>query len=146
MPTAARLVAGFFFGILAWFASELVIPLLPEGTNPGRFSQVNSVVGILSGWVYMGKRVGDGYPSGIGVGLTTAALLTVVTIFMHASIEMYHLSIKMFYDGPMEAIVGIFDLSLRYGQLVINPDVLGTLIVGGCVGGWICEWTGRQWS
>lgn len=146
MPTAARLVAGIFFGLLAWFASELVIPLLPEGTNPGYFSQVNGVVGLLCGWVYMGNRVGEGYTSAIGVGLTTAALLTVATIFMHASIEMYHLSIKLFYDGPVEAIVGIFELAIRYGLLVVNPEVLSALIVGGCLGGWLCEWVGRRWS
>ena len=55
-------------------------------------------------------------------------------------------SYKMVYDGPMDAVLGVFQLMMEYGQMMLVPDVLGVLAVGGVLGGIVTEWAGRRWS
>ena len=55
-------------------------------------------------------------------------------------------SYKMAYDGPMEAVLGVFQLMMEYGQMMLVPDVLGVLAVGGALGGVVTEWAGRRWA
>jgi hypothetical protein len=52
----------------------------------------------------------------------------------------------MLYDGPMEAVLGVFEIMLDYGRMMLQPDVLGVLAVGGILGGMLAEWAGRRWS
>ena len=50
MPTAARLVAALSLGALGWIASDLVRPLMPEGTARLRitFSAGHSAADVLA--------------------------------------------------------------------------------------------------
>ena len=49
MPTAARLVAAILLAILGWVLSDIVRPLMPEGTSFGWFNYVNSFIGLCVG-------------------------------------------------------------------------------------------------
>jgi hypothetical protein len=54
-------------------------------------------------------------------------------------------STKMMYDGPMEALLGVFDLMLYYGKMMGSPEFIGTLLVGGIIGGLAAEAAGKRW-
>ncbi|SLN20962.1 hypothetical protein PSA7680_00777 [Pseudoruegeria aquimaris] len=145
MPTAAKLVASIAFALLAYFTSELVKPLLDEGTPTKWFSEGNTLIGLICGWKIMGPRGGEGTRAAIGVGLTTSAAMTAVAIFLHASIEMVKLSMRKSYDGPVEAVAAVFEISFEHALLIANPTILGTLAIGGIFCGFISNWAGRNW-
>lgn len=145
MPTAAKLVASIAFAILAYFTSELVKPLLDEGTPTKWFSEGNALIGLICGWRIMGPRGGQGVRAGIGIGLTTSTAMTAVAIFVYACIEMLKLSLRKTYKGPMEAVAAVFEISIENAQVIANPTIIGTLAIGGIFCGLLSNWAGRQW-
>ncbi len=145
MPTASKLVAAIVFAVLAWFTSELIKPLLPEGTPVGLFSQGNAVIGFVSGWLIMGPRSGEGMRNAIGGGLTTAAAMVFWGLLIYSIMQMIKLSLRKYYDDPLEAVVGVFQLAMEYGRLIATPTVVGTLVIGAILGGWLTEKASRRW-
>ncbi|MEP2782771.1 MAG: TrgA family protein [Pseudoruegeria sp.] len=146
MPTASKLVAAISFAILAWFVTELVFPLLPEGTQTKWLRESNALVGLICGWKIMGPRGRDGLQAGLGVGLTTSAAMTIAAIFAHASFEMLKLSFRKVYGGPVEAVAAVFEICFENFQLIAEPTIIGTLVLGGFFCGWLTHRTGQRWS
>ncbi len=145
MPTAAKLIGGLFFAALAWFTSGLIIPLLPEGTPTKLFAEGNLLIGLVAGWTVMGPRAGEGLRTAIGGGLTTAASMVFWALLVYSIMQMVKLSMRKSYDDPFQAVVGVFEIALDYGQLIVVPSVIGTLVVGGILGGWLTELAARRW-
>lgn len=145
MPTAARLIAALVLAATAWFASQTVKPYLPEGTNFGWFDYLNVALGLVIGWIVIGRRAGRGQSAAVGNGLTAAAVLAFWAIFLQASNEMLRQSLNRRYDGPTEAILDVFEMCLEYGAHLINPDVIGPLLVGGILAGILAELANRIW-
>ena len=114
MPTAAKLIAAIFFAFLGWFCGDLVVPLLPEGTNPGWLNEVLAVLGALIGSRISGRRAGDGLRPSLGYGLTSSALILFWGAFVFAGYEMYQLSLDRRYDGPIEALQSMVGIGLDY--------------------------------
>jgi hypothetical protein len=145
MPTAAKLVAGFAWAVLAWLASERIKPYFPEGMNLGRFSEVNAALGVLIGWKMAGPRAGFGWFAAVSNGLTTTLALLVTGVFIHSFVEMVRLSLRRLYEGPVEALVDVFRLMVEYLALMARSDVIMTLVAGGIFAGLAVEWAGRRW-
>jgi hypothetical protein len=146
MPTAAKLVAGILWALLAWFVSNLIKPYFPEGSDLGLFAEVNAALGLLLGWTMAGPRAGQGGWSGaISFGFTTTVALVVTGVFMHSFAEMVRLSLRRLYEGPVEGLVAVFGLMAEYFTLMAKTDVMVTLLVGGIVAGLVTEWAGRRW-
>lgn len=59
MPTFPKLIAAFWFALLAWFCAELVKNHFPENMIEGRMSEISAVIGFLVGWIFAGRRAGD---------------------------------------------------------------------------------------
>jgi hypothetical protein len=149
MPTAPKLVAGFIFGFVAWFAASLIIPHIHEvkpGTSVKWFGWICAAIGVLSGWVMSGRNAGAGLRAGLGYGLTTTALIVFWGLFIFAGNEAFERSIRKSYDGPIEAISDMIKLMIEYAQLMAKPDVLIWLVVGAVAGGIITELSARKWS
>lgn len=146
MPTAARLVAAIVFAALGYLLSELVKPLFPPGTDLGRVSEMNAGVGLFVGWVVAGSRAGDGWRAAVGHGLTGAAAFVFWAMLLHSGIEMIRRSMRGQYDGPVAAVVGIFELMIGYGQVVATAGVIGALILGGVAAGIAAEYAARRWD
>jgi Na+-transporting NADH:ubiquinone oxidoreductase subunit NqrD len=144
MWTAAKLVAGLLLGALCWYVSELVKPLLPEGFDPRRMSEINAIVGFLVGWTFLGTRVRDSMTAAISYGFTGSLLAAVWCLAVDSTLEMLRLSMRGQYDGPVEAIMDIFEMMLEYGQLMVTPAVLVPLLGGGVIVGIIAEITSRR--
>jgi len=145
MPTAAKLFAAFAFAAVAFFAAELFKPAMPEGTQFGLFSVICAVIGLLNGWIVMGSLVGRGMWAAMGFGVRTSVTIAVWALLGFSIYEMILRSMKMRYDGPMDAVLAAFALMLERGQMMLTPEVLGVLFTGGVLGGMLAEWAGRQW-
>jgi hypothetical protein len=145
MPTAARLVAAIMLAILAWFISELIRPLMPEGTPFGRFNEVNAFIGLCVGWTVIGRRAGRGLVPGINNGLTGTAVLFIWGLGVHASYEMFRQAMRNRYDGAMEALTGIFVLASEFGAMIFTPTVLIPAVIGAVVVGLSADFAASRW-
>ena len=123
----------------------MIKPLLPEGTQFGYFSVITAGIGVLCGWFVMGGLVGAGYYSASGFGVRTSATLVFWSVVLLSIIEMVKLSIKLRYEGPMDAIQGAFEIALGYLRLMVDPGVIGVLLIGGALAGMFAEWSSKRW-
>jgi len=144
MPTFARLVAGVLFAALAWWTSELIIPLMPNERPMGLFSYINAAIGLVVGWRVLGSRAGNGYNSAIGIGLTATAALVFWGLLLNSTIVMVELSLRKSYRGAVEAVVGVVDLMTLHAKIMLDPTVIGTLVIGGLVAGLVTEWSSTK--
>jgi len=130
---------------LAYILSDLVRPLMPEGTDFGYFNYVNAFIGLCVGWVAVGSRGGRGLVPGINNGLTGTALLFIWTIGTHACYEMFRLAMRNRYDGPMEAIAGIFLIASEFAYMIATVPMLLAALVGAVVVGLATEYAAKTW-
>lgn len=145
MPTAAKLFASLAFALVAFVAAELFKPAMPEGTQFGYFSFINAGIGLLCGWRIMGTLTGHGYKPAMASGVRTSVTILFWAVLGFSINEMIHRSMKMRYDGPFEAVVGVFDLAFEYLILMGRADFIGALVIGGALGGALAEWAGKRW-
>ena len=146
MPTAAKAVAALCLAALGYLASEVLKTLLPASTYFGNFSIYNAVIGAVVGWIVVGTRAGRGTKDAIANGLTGVAALIFWCVFVHASLEMFNLSMKRRYDGPVEAFSAIFEIGIEYAGLLMNPMMISTLLIGGLLTGYFSEYAARSWK
>lgn len=140
MPTFARLVAAVLFAGLAFWTSQLIIPLMPNERPMGYFSYINAAIGLVVGWRVLGSRAGNGYNAAIGISLTATAALVFWGLLLNSTIVMVELSFRKTYRGAVEAVVGVVDLMVAHAKIMFDPTVIGTLVVGGLIAGMITEW------
>lgn len=146
MPTAAKLAAAILFGALAWYVSELIKPLFPEGTDLGRFAEFNAVIGAVIGWRVAGGRARTTWPNAIGYGVTAALSMLLTALFVHSFVIMLSQSFRKVYEGPLEALVDVVRLMVDNFQMVATPAVMVALLVGGILGGLVTEWVARNYK
>jgi hypothetical protein len=149
MFTAAKVVAAAIFGFVAWFAAGLIIPHLQAarpGAQIGWFGEVSLAIGLVSGWVMSGARVGDGIKASVGYGLTTAALIVFWGLFIFSGEEALQRSLDRRYEGPIQAISEMIKLMLDNGTIMAKPDVVVWLLIGAVFGGIVTELVSRQWN
>jgi hypothetical protein len=146
MPTAAKLVAAIVFAALAYLAAEVYKVGVPERTVWGVFNVICAAVGALCGWFVMGRLAGRGYGAAMGYGLRTTVTFVFWIVVGFSIYQMILRSMNLRYGGPMEAIVGTFDLMIEYGQSMATGMMIATLLTGGVVAGAIVEWAGRRWK
>jgi hypothetical protein len=145
MPTAAKLFAAFAFAALAFFAAEVFKPHMSEGTQFGAFVPISALIGLVSGWRVMGPAAGQGNWMAVNNGIKTAACMLVLALVVFSIEGMLVLAFRRAYDGPMEAIIGIFGVGVDYLLRVLAWDVLAVLLIGGALGGLLSEWAARRW-
>lgn len=145
MPTAARLTASACLALLAFILSGQIMPLMPEDTDFGYFTLVNIVLGILVGWVFMGRHVNFGFAASVTNGLTGVLVLVFWGLFVQGANEMIRLAMRNRYDGPFEAIFAIFEHMVEYGLVLLNPLLLATMAIGGILSGLATNFAWRRW-
>lgn len=146
MPTAPKLFSAVFFALVAALAAHLFIPVLPEGTQIKMFRELSGVIGLLCGWFIMGRSTGRGMVEAINRGLVTSVAVLFWCLLLFSIYFMIRKSTRMMYDGPMEAVLGVFELMLEYGTLLRHPATPVVLLGGGVLGGVLAEAVGRRWS
>ena len=146
MPTTAKAVSAALMAVIAWYASEMFRPLMPEGTNFGWFNEVNVGLALLCGWVVTGKRLGYGYSDGISAGLTGMGALVFWALFLQSFNEMLRLALDKRYDGPVEGLTDLFEIAVDFGSKMAHWPLLALLVLGGIGVGIIGEWVSHRWS
>ncbi|MCG6885231.1 MAG: TrgA family protein [Silicimonas sp.] len=146
MPTGGKLIAAIAFAALAYFISDLIKPLLPEGTNYSKLSQINALVGLVMGWRVMGKGAGKTYKQSIGYGLTTLAATAFWSLLIWSGNEMLKRSMKLYYDGPIEALQEMASLYVEYARTAAVQEVVLPALVGAIFVSWLTEYFARRWS
>ncbi|MBK1634432.1 TrgA family protein [Rhodovulum adriaticum] len=146
MPTAAKLVAAIAFGLVAWLVSWALVPVFPEKADLGYFFHVNTVAGVLCGWLIMGRLAGEGPVIAVTSGIRTAVVMAFYALLAHASWEMLQRALDKRYDGVMEALVGVISLFGEFGlMLVTAPLAMLLLIGGGVLSAQVTELAARLW-
>ncbi len=145
MPNAARLVAAACLALLAFIISGQVMGLMPEGTGFGYFTWVNVSLGVLVGWIVMGKRAGRGTTAAINNGLTGVVALLFWGLFVHGGYEMMRQALRNRFDSPFEAVLGIFRNGVDYAAVLLAPHVLAAVVLGGVLAGLATEHAWRRW-
>ncbi len=146
MPTAARMITAVIFAIVAYYTSNEAKTLMPEGTPVAVFTPWAMFVSALCAWRVIGRLIGRGYANSINTGVYAMVCAMFFVCLLFAIVEMIRLSMKFRYDGPMEAIVGIFEIILEYAPMFAHPPIAIALVVGAVSSGLIGEWAHRKWG
>lgn len=145
MPDSAKLMAALIIGILAWVVSLQIMPLMPESTNFGSFIYVNVILGIVTGWMIMGKRAGRGITAAINNGLGGAMMLVLWGLFVHSCYQMFDRAMSNWYNDVFSAIAAIFQFMAEYALILLDPKVMMCLVFGGVLAGLATEYAWRTW-
>lgn len=145
MPDAAKLMAALLIGMVAFIVSYQIMPLMPESTDFGSFVYVNTILGIATGWVVMGKRAGRGITAAINNGLGGAMMLVLWGLFIHSCYQMFDRALSNWYNGFFSAMAAIFQFMAEYALILIDVNVLTVLVVGGTLAGLATEFAWRTW-
>lgn len=145
MPTAAKLVAALAFALTGFLGAEAFKLGMPPGMAFGPFSLVIAAIGVLCGWTISGRLAGGGYTASVGYGLRSSVTIAFWGLLIYSTERMVQRSLDMLYDGPVEAVIGIFQLMVDLGQRLLTAEVLTVLAVGGVFGGLVAEWAARRW-
>ena len=145
MPTASKLVAALLMAALAWYVATLIVPYLPEQTKVDLFHPTAAFYGLLVGWLFLGPKAGRGVVNAMGFGLTASVVFLLVASFWFAGYEMIIRSLRRTYEGPIEALEGMFEIAVSNLVYVNHIEIIAVLIVGGFVIGILTELTSRVW-
>lgn len=145
MPNAAKLLAALGLAALGWIISDMIRPLVPFSVDFGYFNYVNAGLGALVGWLFLGRRAGDGLTSAINNGITSAVAMVVLGVLVQGTNEMVRLSFARRYDTPLEAIAAIFEKSIDYAMILGNVQLILTLLGGAIAVALVVEMAGRRW-
>ena len=145
MPTAGRLAGAVFYAALAGVLAWLLVPFFPEARAPAYWYPLCVGCGVLVGWVFVGPRTGQGFGPAIGTGLTGAVALAFWVLFLMSGADMVHLSMRGRYDGPMDAVTGIFAIMADYGLQFNGPVVLAVWLGGGILAGVLTDAFGSRY-
>ncbi len=146
MPTGAKLMAAASFAVVGWVLANFYAMNMPDASAAGPIREVAALVGAITGWKVMGPAVGKGYVEAAGAGVRTAIVLAVAALFLLALAEMLDNSVKMRYDGALEALLDIFQTMARRSGALLSLGVFGTILFGGVLGGLLTENAGRRWK
>ena len=146
MPTTGRLVGALCFAALGLYLGYLAQPYFEEGRIPSYWWPLCGLAGVWTGWVVVGKRVGLGFSSSIGNGLTGLAAMVFWILFIMSFTDMIKKSFRRSYDDPLEALVNVFQIGIEHAVRLGQSDVIVAGLVGGVIAGIVTEVFGRRFS
>ena len=145
MPTGAKLVGAVVFFAVGWLAAKQVMVTFPEGTPATWFAPTIAMIGLWQGWAVAGRHAGMGRGAAIGNGLRTSVQIALLGLALFALRTMFMRSANLRYDGFGEAVVAAGDLFIEYFLQMMIVPVWGVLLIGGILGGLMCESAARRW-
>jgi hypothetical protein len=144
MPTAGRLAGAVIFALFGWYLGGIAGPFFPDERPPDYLLPMCAAFGVFIGWTVCGSRTGHGYVQAISNGLTSAGALSFCVVAALAFNSMMQNALRNRYDGPMDAIAGMFELMLDLGQLFFDFTLIATVVLGGIVCAWVAEYFGKR--
>jgi uncharacterized membrane-anchored protein YitT (DUF2179 family) len=124
----------------------LIEPRFPEGFDAGWFAEVNALVAAVCGWKIMGHRAATlTVPGSISLGFTTIVMTAIAALFVQSFYDMLIRSMRRQYDGPVEAVVNVFELMSAHLVTIATVEIWIMLILGGMIAGVVTGYFGRIW-
>jgi hypothetical protein len=72
-------------------------------------------------------------------------VLVIATLLAFGLVEMLQLSVKMRYNGPIEAILDVFQRMLDRSFPLATVPVMAVMLIGGGIAGMLTENANRRW-
>jgi len=66
-------------------------------------------------------------------------------LFLFSFHEMVKKSLRKSYDGPVEAVVNVFEIMLEWAQVFAVQELGIVIAVGSALAGLITEFVGKRW-
>lgn len=145
MPTGAKAVSTAAFAVVGWLIANAYVASMPVAEAVGNVREIVAVIGGIVGWRVMGASVGKGYLESAASGLKTVIVLVIYALLAVGVYEMLQESMRMRYDGPLEAIIDIFARMLDRAPTLATVNVLAAMFLGGVIGGLLAENANRRW-
>ncbi|MDX2482249.1 MAG: TrgA family protein [Pseudodonghicola sp.] len=145
MPTAARLVAACCLALLAFAVSFQIMARMPASTDFGIFLPLNIGLGVICGWVVMGRNPESSFSGALNNGIAGAAVLVFWGLAVQGGYEMFRQAMNHRYHGPLDAVYGVIELAVEYAQVLLAPEIIATLVVGGILAGFVTGYAGKIW-
>lgn len=145
MPTGAKAMSAAAFAVVGWLIANAYVQNMPVAEAVGRVREIAALIGAIVGWRVMGPSVGKGYLESAAAGLKTVIVLVFFSLLVVGIYEMLQESVKMRYEGPLEAIVDIFGRMLERAPTLATGGVIGAMVLGGVIGGILAENANRRW-
>lgn len=145
MPTGAKAMAAFSFALVGWIVANTYVANMEIAERVGYVREWTAVIGLFVGWRVMGNSVGKGYARAITSGWKTMIVLIFFALLFFGIYEMLQLSVQMRYDGPMEAILDVFQRMLNRSISILKVPVLAAILIGGGIAGMATENANRRW-
>jgi len=139
-------MASICFGLLGLAFAYMASPYFPEAREPSYWVALNGAMGVIVGWMFAGKRAGHGTTTGISNGLTTGVAMLFWVFFLMSFAEMIDKSMNNAYDGPVEAVVGVFEIMGDYAVQFAYMELGILMFVGSVVCGLLVEFVAARWS
>lgn len=146
MPTGAKAMAAVAFAVVGLVIAILYVPLMPEAAAAGPLHEFAALIGGIVGWKVMGPSVGKGYLEAGASGLKTVIVLVFFSLLTLGTYEMLGESVKMRYDGPLDAIIDIFARMGKRAPPLMSFNLIVAMVVGGIIGGILSENASRRWT
>jgi hypothetical protein len=145
MPTGAKAMAAVGFALVGFITAHTYVQNMEIPTEVGLLREVTAALGAIIGWRVMGNSVGKGYLRSVGAGWKTMLVLIFFALLSFGLYEMLQLSVKMRYDGPIEAILDVFQRMLDRSFPLLSLPVLSVMVIGGGLAGLLAENANRRW-
>ncbi len=145
MPTAGRLAGAVIFGLFGWYLAGITTPYFPLERPPSYWLPAVSLISLIVGWQVCGSRAGRGYNPAIGIGLTSSFVIGFCSLFLVSFNQMVANSLRLRYDGAMDAVVDVFDQMLVFATYFFDITIITTLVVGGVICAWVVEYFGKRY-
>ncbi|MDX8348881.1 TrgA family protein [Cognatiyoonia sp. IB215446] len=145
MPTAGRLAGAVIFALFGWYIGGIMAPFFPEERPPAYLLPMCAAFGLFIGWTVCGSRTGKGYVNAVSNGLTTIGAFSFCVVFALGGNQMISNALRNRYDGPMDALVGMFELMIEHAVQFLDVTFLATLIFGGIICALVAEYFGKKY-
>lgn len=146
MPTAAKLIAAVIFAIGGFLVADSVRPNLPEGQPTPWLVQISMLVPMICAWRVLGRLVGKSYAVAINSGIYAVVVSLFFVLLVFSISEMIKRSMRLQYDGPVEAVTNMFGIIFDYGLLLVGVNSLSIMAGMAVIGGLAAEWAHRRFE
>lgn len=133
MFTLIRPVAGALLAIFAFFAAQAYAPLYDPQADMGAFPLWTAGVGFVTGWLFVGGKIGRSWWFSLYMGVQGVALTAIGTAALMAVREVFVLGYRRRYAEVMDALTGYFEIITGWLGKAMDQDFLILLGVGGLV-------------
>ncbi|MGR3541258.1 MAG: TrgA family protein [Hasllibacter sp.] len=145
MPTPARFLAALAFAAMGYALVVIAVQQLPPETRTAGLGPVAALFGWITGWRFVGSRVGQGFQNALATGLSGGVLLILSILAFGACVLMLRQSVRFAYADPLEAVVDAISMGIEHGALVSTPLLYGVALGGGVLVALTANGLNRYW-